>query len=233
MNYINKVLEFIKTNDKKLLVGLLIAALLIVSYKQYVEKKMYEAHMSHDLNRDIHNIIYILAENHHIYEEILESNKITRYQAYMLTSNHNNLIEFPQNYGALAVKFNRLDKRENNVAPNAQIIHFFFGEMGGFDGFERQTMHQVILELDERNIEKLQYLQSLNYQWLEAAQRNVRGFRDIKNKDSFEAGAIEAYYGKHSLSKRFWIDFIVDLEKTTKDYMSEKNFFTIETILGK
>ncbi|AXF57317.1 hypothetical protein [Salicibibacter kimchii] len=220
-----------KQNVKKLLIGLCIVILIGFSYNQYKEREMYEASISSELKSDFHSLVTAMAHNQTYYEEILETDRITKRHAHLLAlrTYNGDISRIKDEYERLAVEFERLEPRtiENDTSVNAIEIGSYFSELADYQRFEPEEMDDVLLELDADEREKIEHVKALNSVWLEAAERNVEGVTVRNGKVNFDARTYENYYGEDSLSNDFWVDMFVELDEETLKFLRQRNLSSI------
>jgi hypothetical protein len=222
-----------KPNYKEILLGLCVVFLLLVSYNQYKDKKMYEAHISNIFNQNTQIMVTSIVDSHSIYMDILISEEITHRQIIQLSKYSRNILMVHQQNRQLAMEFNRLEPRmnTNEVGESATKIDIFYSNLIGDERVGPEELDNTLFELDHSLREKIEYLQDLNSAWLEVVQNNIIGVSSNGGKFTFDVHEYQNHYGKNSISNNFWVELLVDMNTKTTDFLSKHNIYNVGELL--
>lgn len=218
------------------LIGLIIATFVI--YNQSQENKMYEAHISEEVNSDISSLVVAIVDNQNLYHEILNSNIITKKQLKWLWTNNHEIWTITQEFEFLTIKFNRLDQNLDRPKSNGVEINSFLGELGSsknilLRSLELEEMNDVIYELDPDLKKKMIYIQELNSLWLEAIKENITGVTMTEEKVRIDDDKFNTNFSENSISNDLWVNLVIDLDKKSKTFLDEYNIYNIKELLEK
>ncbi|SEQ29658.1 hypothetical protein [Piscibacillus halophilus] len=217
---------------KPLLYIILIVILLLIVFKQHEEKSMYEKHISLELNNDIQSLTNGIISNYNILDEIINSGKITKQQAQLLTQYSKDIVLMVNKYENLAISFNRPDNSHfnNETFNQAQKIFSFFFSIKGRDDFALDEMDETLIELDSKLTKDIKTLMTLHHHWLEASENHIYGVTIMDGYAEFQGNEYLNYYGDHSVTDLFWSDFIVELNEKTKIFLDQYEVNHIEEL---
>jgi hypothetical protein len=185
----------------KIFTMIFVAICLIFSFSQYKEKEMYKAHISNSLNTDMQQLVTSIQNNNTLYNEILNTGRISKSQVNSLKSSNEQIRDIILKYRQLAVTFNirkegfQYDQSSLNAM---KISHLFYD----WD----QTYKS---EFDSKTKLIITKAQELNSKWHSA----------IKNEGQ-----------SYSLSNPSWLELLENIEKNTLSYLKENNVENIENI---
>lgn len=206
--------------------------LIYFSYSLYEDKKVYEEYISLEVDEDMSALAFAIIDSNELYKQILDRGVIANYEVDKLKKDAYTILEIPQKYGGLAFYFNRRTSEEfqNETAEQAAQIASFFSEMNKNEEIDDDNMDEVT-ELNKRMEEKIIQIQELNALWLSSLQKHVAGVKDDGGAISFDSREFQNHYGKNSFSHDFWIDFVIDIDHKTKDYIYNSGIESFEDIL--
>lgn len=226
---------FKKKNKLLLFTTLLIIILLLVAYNQYQTKKMYEEHLSQTVSADMQTLVISIIKSDEIYKGILDKGNITRRDAESLRIYSYDILSIPQDYNGLALEFGRMGSREfqNKIADTAQEISHFFYKMNEDIYVEEKNLDEVICELNDEKTDVIHLLKELNSLWSEAVLKNVVGASDYNGNLEYDSEKFQDHYGDNSLTDDFWVDLIVDIDKSTREFLTTHELRTVNDIFNK
>ncbi|UCZ51477.1 hypothetical protein LGQ02_11370 [Bacillus shivajii] len=214
----------IKKNYKKIIYFCIaVTALIYIIFnivELYQEKKAYEAHISTELYSETNRVLNSLVENNEIYEEVLDKGKVSYYDAYKITQNHKRIADYTQKYQRLAVSFNRIESGETSgeTVKNASVINTYFLQQ--VETLTPENIEDTLFEIDNDTKKKFQHLKALNKAWFQSAEEYVSGVSINENKFIYDSQLFKAVYGEYRVSYDFWVNFVVNLDKVTEDYLA-------------
>ncbi|WP_163537357.1 hypothetical protein [Gracilibacillus sp. YIM 98692] len=242
----------LKQYYKQLLIfsAFLIIILLLIIYNQYQENKKYEEYLSNGLNDDIQTLNDAIVDNQNIYQQVSDSEHITKQHLISLIKNNSIIKNLTQKYEYLALRLNRLESNKdyNETGKNAQTISSFFRVLAGKENFCLEPNNHFKQSRKSEPIADYFTEVRRDICNLESDEKNdvlVNLDSDLKEKlghiqelNSFWIEASKAYEtterADDTLSNDHWINLIVDLEKETKDYLYNKHKISnIELFLKK
>lgn len=212
-----------------------IILLSIIAFNQYKDKIMYEKYISQNVSADMHRLVRAIIKSDEIYVDILDKKSMTRGDADELKIYSYVLLEVPQDYGGLALVFNRRGKREfkNKTAGVAQKMGSFFFQMNeDVDVVDGKNIDEKLFDLNSEKEAIISRLKELNDLWVKSVLKNVVGVTEHNGKLQFDTRKFQKHYGDNSLADDFWVDLVMDLDKNTRDFLT-KHQLTTENILTK
>lgn len=224
-----------KKKNQLLFTILLIIILLLVAYNQYQTKKMYEEHLSQTVSADMQTLVISIIKSDEIYKGILDKGNITRRDAESLRIYSYDILSIPQDYNGLALEFGRMGSREfqNKTADTAQEISHFFYKMNEDIYVDEKNLDEVICELNDEKSDVIHLLKELNSLWSEAVLKNVVGASDYNGHLEYDSEKFQDHYGDNSLTDDFWVDLIVDIDKSTREFLTIHELRTVNDIFNK
>jgi hypothetical protein len=225
--------KLIKKHYKPILYGTLIVIFLFILNDQYQDKKMYEEHISQKLNNDIHKVVRGIVSTYNIFDEILDSGEITKRQANLLLHFNIDIGTITKEYVMLAVDLNRLNiSNFNNEAHNnsLEIFSFLFALTNG-EEYKLEELDDTLIVLDSELNETIGYLRELHFDWIKAAEKNTSGVTINENLARLDGNEFFSFCGEDSVSKKFWVNLIVDLDEQTTKFLNKYEIDNIEEIL--
>ncbi|WP_078596382.1 hypothetical protein [Evansella clarkii] len=223
----------IKKHYKPILYVTLIVIFLFILNDQYQDKKMYEEHISQKLNNDIHKVVRGIVSTYNIFDEILDSGEITKRQANLLLHFNIDIGTITKEYVMLAVDLNRLNiSNFNNEAHNnsLEIFSFLFALTNG-EEYKLEELDDTLIVLDSELNETIGYLRELHFDWIKAAEKNTSGVTINENLARLDGNEFFSFCGEDSVSKKFWVNLIVDLDEQTTKFLNKYEIDNIEEIL--
>ncbi|UCZ51618.1 hypothetical protein LGQ02_12155 [Bacillus shivajii] len=227
----------IKNNYKKLLLCIVIFLFVFICFNFYQDKRMYERQLSQDLDNEMVRLINAIVDNEKLYKNILSSGQMTNGQVYDLHRNYNLIIEYAQKYERLAIQFGYIDRSEvtNNTAGSANAIETFVNSFKNHSVYplkEQEESDEVVIQLSVELKEKIEQIRKLNSVWIEAADKNIAGITRLDSDVvKFDSNLFREYYGSHSISNDFWVNFVLDLDEGTMDVLSHVGVIDMRELL--
>ncbi|WP_340030849.1 hypothetical protein NSQ20_21485 [Paenibacillus sp. FSL K6-1122] len=144
----------LKKNYIQILLVLTIMILVVTNISQYKAKELYKSALTNQLNTDITELRSALSSNDLAYEEILQSDKLSKDQSNYLMENNDEIRKTVDNYSTLAVQLGEAQYTETQ--QNALKLTQYFKGLN--DDNEEQ-----ILDSNTKNV--IEKAQQLNNKW--------------------------------------------------------------------
>lgn len=228
-------LHVINQKHKNILIVLSLVILILVCYSQYKEKRMYQAHISMELNHDIALLLSGIANTNRYYEDILNSGEITKRHVSVLKAYSSDIGIYYEKIKDLGFKFNRLESKNGEYKTFARAERKIFGftvELDDQDFYELEEMDDILYQLESPMKKEVQHIKALTLLWGKAAQRSVVGVTVTNNQVSFNGTKFYDEYGdQSSISSDHWIDLIISLNEETNNYLKTHKIHSFENFL--
>ncbi|WP_078553405.1 hypothetical protein [Bacillus alkalicellulosilyticus] len=225
---------------KAVTVGIILVTLCFGLY-QYVDKQHYVKHLSTQLADALAGMSHSISDNKELYEDILSSETITLQQIELIISNNEHFSNDIREFEAIAVNFNRATSDEigYNTAVTAFSIEAIFYKIqwnlaNEKDVVELPHLTTVMSETDEiklndEEVEQIHMIHALNELWYKALIKHIDGVYPDTGKPNYDI-----FFDIHSdkgFLKNDWIKLIIDLNKSTTEFLETNEKFEEALIL--
>ncbi|TYQ16640.1 UNVERIFIED_CONTAM: hypothetical protein Cloal_3206 [Acetivibrio alkalicellulosi] len=222
---------------KKRIKVILIITILILGYLNYNKfqtVKKYDEFTKNDFSffggGEIANLIISQKE---IYRTILEEGYIKKGDAETLILFLNNNINFVPQYTRYANILRKHEIIEDDIVSNYNIImieDFFISVLDGRWRIPEEERDDILLVLDNDLRKKIEYLNELNDLWMNSLEKNIDWVEDGK----FSREKFDKYFERNFKPialQNYWSDFVIDIEKDTREFLSKYNVDDIKELL--
>ncbi|MBU5352619.1 hypothetical protein KQI74_10025 [Paenibacillus barcinonensis] len=191
----------LRKNYIQILLILIIVILVVTNISQYKAKDLYASALTNQLNTDITELRSALSSNDLAYEEILQSDKLSKNQSNYLMGNNDEIRKTVDSYSTLAVQLGKETEKSQytETQQNALKLTEYFKDLQG-DNKEQ------ILDSKAKNV--LEKAQQLNKKW-----SNTMANTQIT-----------------SIANDSWIELLTNLEKDTQSFLTENKIKSIEEL---
>lgn len=189
----------LRKNYIQILLALLIGILVVMNIMQYRTTELYKSTLTNQLNSDITELRSALSSNDLAYEEVLQSDTLTRDQSNYLMGNNDEIRKTIDNYSTLAIQLGKETEKSQytETQQNALKLTEYFKDLQGANKGQ-------IVDSDTRNV--LEKAQQLNKKWSTT----------IANTQIT------------SIADESWIELLKHLEKDTLSFLKENQIKSIE-----
>lgn len=221
-----------KRNYKQILFTIILISVLVFGIKQYLEKRMYEEFVSHIITNNSQELIQGILQVNTIYNEILDTNKLTFRQLRLLNLYSTKIPQALQYNLGLAQQFGLYEERieMKKLKEDLHEIDQFYSHLLKSDLKVIQPDEKFI-EIDSNLKEKLKYLHELNGLLLNSINGDIGEVNKEGDEFVFNTRQFQEQYWKRSISNGFWVDLLIDISAIHSDFLDKYNIYSIREVL--
>ncbi|MCP1132875.1 hypothetical protein NKT34_06215 [Paenibacillus polysaccharolyticus] len=189
----------LRKNYIRILFALLIVILVVTNISQYKTKELYKSTLTNQLNTDITELRSALSSNDLAYEEILQSQTMSKDQSNYLMGNNDEIRKIVDSFSTMAVQLDKESEKSQytETQQNALKLTEYFKDL------QSDNKEQI---LDSNTKIVLEKAQQLNKKWSTTMTRTQIT----------------------SIANDSWIELLMNLEKDTRTFLTENKIKSIE-----
>ncbi|MDQ2087976.1 hypothetical protein RBH29_16220 [Herbivorax sp. ANBcel31] len=219
-----------------LILIILVFILIYLNYNKYQIVKEYDEFTKNEfsfLSFEKRQIVRQITNQTELYRTILEEGHIKKGDAASIVIYFRNNKELVPDYLRYANNLRKQEIIEDDIVNEHNMIiigDFFVSLLDGRRSIPREEKDDILVVLDDDLREKIEYLNELNDLWMNSLERNLEWIEDGElSREKFEKYFKRNF--KPIVLQNYWIDFVSDLEKDTREFLAKYNVDDIKELL--
>ncbi|MDQ2088214.1 hypothetical protein RBH29_17460 [Herbivorax sp. ANBcel31] len=168
-----------------------------------------------------------------IYKTILEEGHIKKGDAELIVIYFRNNKKLVPHYLRYANNIRKQEIIKEDIVNERNMViikDFFIALLDGRWRIPEEEKDDILVVLDDDLRGKIEYLNELNDLWMESLERNL----EWVEYGEFNEEKLEKYFKRNFkpiVLQNYWIDFVTDVEKDTREFLAKYNVDDIKELL--
>ncbi|NLP50086.1 hypothetical protein [Bacillus sp. RO1] len=185
-------------------IGLVFSVYTINLFK---ETRGYAQYHSQSLMNDTSRLIGSFQRKEEVLQQILQTKTLTQAQVDLIREDTYILINYYEDYNRLAMNLDRYENKGYSIVEAAFVTESVFNRKIG----EIQGTDQTKIKLDNKFLEKIEFLVAFNQRCLNTLGKHVRGFVILDT--SMETTDEREELSKNGIKEEFWVEILKRLDR--------------------